>query len=52
VYAKVLRFHARRLGGLVVLGAEPCLPISPMGRLVAGQIAQAEAVPLQLAHSD
>lgn len=52
VYAKVLRFHARRLGGLVVLGAEPCLPISPLGRQVAGQIAQAEAVPLQLASSD
>ncbi|WP_350016743.1 hypothetical protein ABNK63_03860 [Rhodanobacter sp. IGA1.0] len=52
VYAKVLRFHARRLAGLVVLGAEPCLPISPLGRQVAGQIARAEAVPLQLAHRD
>lgn len=50
--AKVLRFHTRRLAGLTVLGAEVCMSISSLGRQLAGQIARAEAVPLQLANSD
>ncbi|WP_426688883.1 hypothetical protein [Rhodanobacter ginsengiterrae] len=50
--AKVLRFHTRRLGGLTVLGAETRMPISSLGRQLAGQIACTEAVPLQLANND
>ena len=49
--ARVLRFHTRQLAGLTVLGAEIRMPISPLARQLAGQIARAEAVPLQPATS-
>lgn len=45
--ARVLRFQWRRLAGLDVLGAEITVRISPLSRQLAGQIARAEAVPLQ-----
>lgn len=48
--AKVLRFRVRHLAGLVVLGAEVCVPLSSLGEHLAGQIARAEAVPLLLAN--
>jgi hypothetical protein len=47
--ARVLRFQWRRLAGLGVLGADMADGISPLSRQLAGQIARAEAVPLQLA---
>jgi len=47
--ARVLRFHLRGLAGLRVLGADDVVPVSPLSRRLAGQIARAEAVPLQLA---
>jgi hypothetical protein len=50
--ARVLRFHTRRLAGLDVLGAEVISRVSPLSRQLAGQIARAEAVPLQLASGD
>lgn len=45
--AQVLRFHARRLAGLSVFGAEFTGRVSPLSRQLAGQIARAEAVTLQ-----
>ena len=45
--AQVLRFHARRLAGLDVLGAEATAVVSALSRQLAGRIARAEAVPLQ-----
>lgn len=50
--AQVLRFHARRLAGLDVLGAEASEEVSPLSRQLAGHIARAEAVPLQLVDDD
>lgn len=50
--AQVLRFHVRRLAGLDVLGAEASEEVSPLSRQLAGHIARAEAVPLQLASGD
>lgn len=50
--AQVLRFHARRLAGLDVLGAEASEEVSSLSRQLAGHIARAEAVPLQLAGGD
>lgn len=47
--AQLLRFHTRWLGGLRVLGAEVTRQVSPLSCHLAGQIARAEAVPLQLA---
>ncbi|WP_426700712.1 hypothetical protein ACPPVV_15215 [Rhodanobacter sp. Col0626] len=47
--AQVLRFHARRLAGLDVLGAEASEEVSSLSRQLAGRIARAEAVSLQLA---
>lgn len=45
--AQLLHFHMRRLAGLRVLGAEGAPGISMLGRHLAVQIAQAEAVSLQ-----
>lgn len=50
--AQVLHFHMRRLAGLDVLGAEASDKVSPLSRQLAGQIARAEAVPLQLTAGD
>lgn len=50
--ARLLRFHTRRLAGLVVLGVELSGQVSSLSRQLAGQIARAEAVPLHLAAAD
>jgi hypothetical protein len=49
VSAHLLRFHWRQLAGLDVLGAEAATQVSSLSRHLVGQVAGAEAVPLQLA---
>ena len=46
--AQLLRFRLRRLAGLSVLAGETSLSVSTLSQQLAGQVAGAEAIPLQM----